>query len=256
MEIRILGAHASESKESRCISILIDRVLAIDAGGLAATLSLKDQKKIKSILLTHAHFDHIKDIPLMALNLFRMNATIKVHAIPEVNASVTTHLLDGTIYPVLQKLPVDNPTVTFHKITPCQEQEIEGYRVLAVPVQHTVKTVGYQVTDAAGKALFYSADTGPGLADYWKDLSFQLLIIDTTFPNSYEDYARFTGHLTPKLLLAELRALREIKGSLPRVVCIHRDPLLERRVEREIARVSALLGIPIAVGVENARFVL
>lgn len=256
MEIRILGAHASESKESRCISILIDGVLAIDAGGLAATLSLKDQKKIKSILLTHAHFDHIKDIPLMGLNLFRMNATIKVHSIPEVNASVANHLLDGAIYPVLQKLPVDNPTVTFHKITPHKEQEIEGYRVLAVPVHHTVKTVGYQVTDGAGKALFYSADTGPGLAAHWKGLSFQLLIIDTTFPNSYEEYASVTGHLTPKLLLAELRALREVRGSLPQVVCVHRDPLLQRQVGREIAEVSALLDIPIAVGRENCRFVL
>jgi ribonuclease BN (tRNA processing enzyme) len=256
MEIKILGAHASESKKARCISFLIDNVLAIDAGGLSATLSWRDKKRIKTVLLTHSHFDHIKDIPLVALSLFRNNATIKIYSLPVVNASVANHLLDGTIYPVLQKLPVDKPTVSFHKIVPYKEQKIGDYRVLAVPVNHTVDTIGYQVGDSAGKALFYTADTGPGLAIHWQRLSFQLLIIDTTFPNSYEKYARDTGHLTPRLLLAELMALREVKGCLPQVVAVHRDPLLAKRIAREIAEVSAFLDIPITVASENMHLVL
>jgi ribonuclease BN (tRNA processing enzyme) len=256
MEIRILGAHGGESKTARCTSFLVDNTLAIDAGGLAANLPLRGQRRLESVLLTHAHFDHIKDIPLIALNLYRMNARIKVYSIPEVIAAVTNHLLDGTVYPLLQNLPADEPTVTFHKITPYQEQQIGAYRVLAVPVNHTVSTVGYQVVDGAGKALFYTADTGPGLAGCWEHLSFQLLIIDTTFPDSYEEYARDTGHLTPKLLKAELIALREVRGSLPHVITVHRDPLLEKEVEREIAGVATLLDIPIIVAREGTRFTL
>lgn len=235
---------------------MVDDVLAIDAGGLAATLSLRDQKKLKSILLTHAHFDHIKDIPLIALNLFRMNASIKVHAVPEVNAVVIDHLLNGTTYPLLQKLPLDRPTVSFHNLAPYEEREIEGYRVLALPVNHTVNTVGFQIRDGAGKALFYTADTGPGLAGCWERLSFQLLIIDTTFPNSYEDYARETGHLTPRLLLAELTALRKVRQSLPRIIVVHRDPLLEKRMAREIAAVAAALDASITVAREGMLIVI
>ena len=256
MKIQILGAHSSESNTARCISFLVDNVLAIDAGGLAATLSLGGQKRLRSILLTHAHFDHIKDIPLIALNKYRVNASIRVHSLGEVNAAVINHLLNGNIYPLLQKLPAEKPAVSFHNITPYQEEIIEGYRVLAVPVNHTVSAVGYQVTDTAGKAMFYTADTGPGLADRWRRLSFQVLVIDTTFPNSYEEYARETGHLTPRLLLAELEALREIKGGLPRVIVVHRDPLLEKKVAKEIAAVAAVLGIPITVASEGMRFVL
>jgi ribonuclease BN (tRNA processing enzyme) len=256
MKIQILGAHSSESKTARCISFLIDSTLAIDAGGLAASLSLANQKKLRSILLTHAHFDHIKDVPLVALNLYRMNTSVKVYSLPEVSTIIIDHLLNGKVYPLLQKLPTDKPTVSFHSLTPFKEQKIDNYQVLAVPVNHDGNTVGYQVRNDEGKALFYTADTGPGLADCWQRLSFQLLIIDTTFPNSYEDYARDTGHLTPKLLLAELIALRKIKGSLPRVVVVHRDPLLENKVERELAKVSAALDTSITVAREGMRFIL
>jgi phosphoribosyl 1,2-cyclic phosphodiesterase len=256
MKIQILGAHASESKTARCISILVDGALAIDAGALASSLSLAGQKRLRAILLTHAHFDHIKDIPLVALNLYRMSSSIRVHALPEVNASIVKHLLDGKVYPLLQELPVHRPTVTFHNVTPYRERKIAGYRVLPVPVNHDGNTVGYQIGDGTGKAFFYTADTGPGLAECWRRLSFQLLIIDTTFPNSYEKYARFTGHLTSRLLLAELEELRKIRGSLPRVVVVHRDPLLENKTTRELADVAAVLGIKITVAGEGKRLSL
>ena len=256
MKIRILGAHSSESKTSRCVSFLIDDTLAIDAGGLAASLSLANQKRLRAILLTHAHFDHIKDIPLVALNLYRMNTSVKVYSLPEVSTVIIDHLLNGEVYPLLQELPTHKPTVSFHNLTPYKEQEIEDYLVLAVPVNHEGNTVGYQVRNGEGKALFYTADTGPGLADCWRRLSFQLLIVDTTFPNSYEDYARDTGHLTPKLLFAELVELRNIKGSLPGIVVVHRDPLLEKKVERELAEVAAALDTSITVAREGMRFIL
>jgi ribonuclease BN (tRNA processing enzyme) len=254
MEIKILGAHSSESKTTKCISFLIDNKLAIDAGGLAASLSLTDQKKIRAVLLTHSHFDHIKDIPLLALNFYRMKIALHVYSLPEVKSIIVTHLLNGRVYPELQKLPVEKPTVSFHRLTPFRDRQIEGYRVLAVPVNHVDNTVGCQVTDAGGGSMFYTSDTGSGLAGCWQLLSLQLLFIETTFPNSYEEYARMTGHLTPALLYQELVTLRQIRGSLPRIVIMHRDPLLMNRVDKEIAGVAAALHTPIVIAREGMRF--
>ncbi len=253
MKIDILGAHSTESKTTKCISILIDGVLAIDAGGLTSSLTLAGQKKLRAVIITHTHFDHIKDIPLVALNLYRMKASIDIYSLPQVGESIVKHFLDGKIYPRLHELPAEKPTVTFHDLSPYQEREIAGYTVLPVPVKHDGNTAGVQITDGRGKALFYTSDTGPGLADLWRHLSFQLLIIDTSLPNSYEKYARSTKHLTPKLLLGELTELRRIKGRLPRVVVIHRDPLLEKKTTEQLGDVATALGITITAAEEGMR---
>ncbi len=81
MNIRFLGAHNCEWPKTRLISLLIDDVLAIDAGALTSSLSLEGQQKIKAILLTHQHYDHVRDIPTLAMNLFLSGATTKVYSI-------------------------------------------------------------------------------------------------------------------------------------------------------------------------------
>ncbi|UCH43884.1 MAG: MBL fold metallo-hydrolase [Dehalococcoidales bacterium] len=49
---------------------MVDNILALDAGAITSSLSLADQQKIQAILLTHQHYDHIRDIPTVAMNLY------------------------------------------------------------------------------------------------------------------------------------------------------------------------------------------
>jgi len=133
-------------------------------------------------------------------------------------------------------------------------QKVNGHSVLAVPVNHSEPTVGYQVSDERGKAFFYTADTGPGLAECWRHVAPQLLIIDVTLPNSYEEFAIKTGHLTPILLERELMSFRECKGYLPQVMAVHMDASLEPRIRQELALVSDRLHIAIAIAFEGMQF--
>ena len=224
MNIRFLGAHNCESENTRLISLLIDDVLAVDAGALTSSLSFAAQQKIKAILLTHQHYDHVRDIATIAMNLFLRGATINVYSIPEVYDAVTTHLLDDELYPNFHQRPQHNPTVRFTKIEPGKAEPIEGYRVLAVPVSHRIPAVGYQVTSPDGKAVFYTGDTGPGLANCWQNVSPRLIIIEVTAPDKYKEWAPKSGHLTPSLLKDELASFREINGYLPQVVVVHMSP--------------------------------
>ena len=80
MDIHILGAHNCESQKSRLISLLIDEVLAIDAGSLTSNLSFEAQQKLKAVLLTHQHYDHVRDIPALGMNFYLEKATINVYA--------------------------------------------------------------------------------------------------------------------------------------------------------------------------------
>ncbi len=253
MDIRFLGAHNCETEDSLLVSVLIDEVLVMDAGGLTTSLSLPAQQKLKAILLTHQHYDHIRDIPAIAMNLFLQGASVNICTTQTVLDALSSHLLNGKLYPRFLELPETKPTVECAVIEPYQVEQIAGYSVLAVPVNHGGAAVGYQVTSPNGKAVFYTGDTGPGLTDCWKQVSPQLLITEVTMPNRYEESAVDRGHLTPSLLRQELTCFQELKGYVPSVVAVHMNPRLEQDIAAEIAVVAEVLNASIVLAYEGMR---
>ena len=251
MNIHILGAHNGESQTTSCVCFLIDDTLAIDAGGLTSNLSISDQQKLAAILLTHQHYDHIRDIPAIALNLSLRCHSIEVYSTADVLATIETHLLNGVVYPEFQKLPDSKPAVKLNVIKPYEPEKIDGHGILAIPVNHGDTTVGYQVSDNQGKTVFYTADTGPGFAQCWAHINPQLLIADVTLPNDYEEFAKQTGHLTPNLLKQELIIFRQLKGYLPQVIAVHMDAGLEEKIREEMALVAEALNISITIAYED-----
>ena len=253
MDIHILGAHNVESKKTKCVSLVIDNILAIDAGGLTSGLSVIEQNKLKAVLLTHQHYDHIRDIPTLALNLSTNGNGIDVYTTFGVRRVIETHLLNGTLYPKFQESPEAKPAINFRLIEPYITQKIECYEVLAVPVKHVDITIGYQISDNEGKVICYTADTGPGLVDCWRYLSPKLLIIDLTVPNRFEDFAKKTGHLTPVLLYSELVKFKELKGYLPKVVAVHMNPTLEKDIREEVDSIAKSLNSEITLAYEGMK---
>jgi ribonuclease BN (tRNA processing enzyme) len=251
MNIRFLGAHNCESEKTRLISLLIDGTLAIDAGAITSSLSLEAQQKIKALLLTHQHYDHVRDIPPLAMNLFLHGASITIYSLPAVHDIVTTHLLDDEIYPNFHQRPQRNPTLRFNIIEPLKPELIDDYNVLPVPVSHSVPAVGYQVTSPDGKTVFYTGDTGPSLDSCWRYVSPQLLIIEVTASDKYREGAAESGHLSPSLLKEELISFQELKGYFPRVVAVHMSPALEEEIAAEIAAVERELDCSITMGYEG-----
>jgi len=251
MNIQVLGAHNCESQSSKFISLLIDDILAIDAGGLTSSLSFQAQQKLKAILLTHQHYDHIRDIPAIGMTFFLYKATINIYSTQSVYDALTTHLLNGKLYPNFLEQPQQNPTIKFTIIEPYRIEQIEGYSILATEVNHSVPTIGYQVTSSDGKIVFYTGDTGPGLVNCWKYVSPQLLITEVIAPNRYNESAKESGHLTPSLLKQELIIFQEVKGYLPQVVVVHMTPTLEKEIEAEIAVVAKALNNSITLAYEG-----
>jgi ribonuclease BN (tRNA processing enzyme) len=164
MEIRILGAHNTESLESRMSGILVDDALCLDAGSLTSSLTIEEQLQLSAVLLTHRHYDHIRDIPALGMNLYLGHRSIEVYALDEVLQILSSGFINGEVYPRFTHRPEEQPTIKLVEFRPEEWREIAGYRVLSVSMPHSVPAVGYHVCEAHGPAVFYSGDTGPGFA--------------------------------------------------------------------------------------------
>jgi ribonuclease BN (tRNA processing enzyme) len=250
MNIKFLGAHNCESQNSKFISLLIDDILVVDAGGLTSSLSFTAQQKLKAILLTHQHYDHVRDIPAFAMNFGLFDTIFNIYSTQPVYDALVGHFLDGKLYPKPLEQFKGKSTIEFNVIEPYKTELIKGYSILPIPVNHIVPTVGYQITSPDGKVLFYTGDTGPGLANCWEQISPQLLIIEATAPNRLEAPFR-RWHLTPSLLKQELTSFRELKGYLPQVVVVHINAVLEEEIKADIAAVAEDLNHPLSVGYEG-----
>jgi ribonuclease BN (tRNA processing enzyme) len=251
MKIKILGAHNLESENTRLCTLLIDGVLAVEAGALTSNLSLDDQQKLKAVLLTHQHYDHIRDIPALAINFSEYDNTIDIYSTRPVHDALTNHFLNNIIYPNFMERPPDKPTVQFNIMEPGIAKTVAGYVVLPVKVTHAAPTVGFQITSAEGKKVFYTSDTGPGLTECWEQVAPDLLITETTIPNSYEKFALNTGHLTANLLQKELEDFHRLKGYLPKTVVVHMSPIYKETIEAEIAEAARNLNTEIQPGFEG-----
>ncbi len=256
MELRIIGAHNCETRDARLTSFLIDGRLAIDAGGLTSSLTIEEQQAIRSILITHHHFDHIRDLATLGMNMFA-RGTVDVYATQSVLDTISSYLFDGVLYVEFHRKPSpERPAFSLRPIEPDKEVAIEGYMVLPLKVKHVIPTVGYQITSPEGRALFYTGDTGSGLADVWKLVSPDLLLIEVTVPEQYRKAAEDHGHLSPQLLREELLSFRQIRGYLPPVITVHMSPHIEEDIRKEVSQVAADIGADIMMGYEGMRVVL
>jgi ribonuclease BN (tRNA processing enzyme) len=251
MKIKLLGAHNCETSDHRHTCLVIDGVLALDAGSLTAGLSLEEQKKLIAVLLSHQHYDHIRDVVALGTNLFHSRISQDIYSTVQVMKMLREHLFTSGMYRNLEEVPEENPVFRLNVIEPFSTFQAAGYKITALPVKHSVFTTGFYVVPPEGKSVFYTADTGPGLAECWEKISPQLLIIEVTETNKSEQFFRKAGHLTPSLLKEELVTFRKMKGYLPEVVAVHMSPEMEDGIKRELAAVSHELGCWITPGFEG-----
>ena len=242
MKLRVLGAHNVESRHTRMESHLIDGVLALDAGSLTRSLTQDELSGIRAIILSHRHFDHVKDLLPLGIAVRNEGVTIDVYAIQDTVAAVTETLMTGRLFPDFLSLPsVEAPTFRMHSVEFYQPIEVLGYEAIAVPVPHSVPAAGFQVSDS-NVSLFYTGDTGSGLGDAWEHVAPDVLLTEVTFGNANGAGARAAGHLTPSLLMDELAKFEQIHGRVPQIVVSHINPAWEDAVRRELADITKATG--------------
>lgn len=262
MHLRILGAHQSQTADYQYTSILVDGVLAIDAGSLASTLTLDEQLKVTDLLLTHQHWDHVKDIGGYGYNLLSARQSgqpavgARVYCTREVRSTVIQHLLSEHFWMNFFAMPSEkNPIFAFQETGPDAQFSVGPYQVRSVPVPHSVPVQGYQITGPDGRSAYYTGDNGEGCGKAWATVRPDVLITECTYSDAFvaREGGKLYGHLAPSFLQKELEIFRSIQGYLPRILIVHVNPFSEDAIRAELAQVARNLGASIEVAREGMR---
>uniref|UniRef100_A0A7C4AJ08 3',5'-cyclic-nucleotide phosphodiesterase n=1 Tax=Thermodesulfovibrio aggregans TaxID=86166 RepID=A0A7C4AJ08_9BACT len=235
MRIKVLGASGSDVPGRKLSSFLLNSKILFDAGGVTGSLSLKAQQKIEHIFITHAHLDHIRDIPFLADNMILggKSKQINIFSIKEVVDDIKKHLLNHRLWPDFTVIP--NAHESILKVKILKEEgfiRVNGYRITAYRMNHTVPAVGYLV-EKDGKSFFYTGDTG-SVPETWKKLAdkhLDALIIEVSFPNTMKDLAIKTGHLTAQLLFEDLMIFNH---PPEKIFITHVKPFYRHEIERDL----------------------
>lgn len=143
MELRILGCHGGETPHHKTSSFLLEGRVAIDAGAVTSMLTLEEQQKIETVLVSHAHLDHIKDLATLADNRCQQGGpTLTIAGVGETIRVLREHFFNDLIWPDFSRIdtPV-GPTIRFETLVAEAPTSVGGVRVRAVMVNHTMTRV-------------------------------------------------------------------------------------------------------------------
>ncbi len=213
MRVRILGCSGGiGGRHLRTTSMLLDRDILVDAGTGVEDLNLVELAAIDHIYLTHSHLDHVCSIPLLIDTVGQMRTQpITVHALPATLEILQNHIFNWSIWPDFTQIPnAERPLLRFAPIRLGDTHDLGGSRrITALPANHVVPALGYQLDSGAG-SMVYTGDTTTN-DELWpivnRIANLKYLIIETAFNNRERRLAELSKHLCPSLLAEELAKL-------------------------------------------------
>jgi len=245
-----IDAEGRASLEQRLSCFIVDGRVAIDAGSIAIGLSEGERARVRDVVVTHPHMDHVATLPIFVDDLFGfLEEPVRVRATQEVCDILARDVFNGTVYPPFQNF--DNGRTRVMEFVPFREGEefrAGGLSFKAVAVSHIVPTVGLVIKDGE-RTVAFSSDTS-ATEEFWRVVNreprLDALLIEASFPNSMAKLAAASGHLTPAVLGEELRKLAHKDVE---VLAMHLKPSFRARLVEELEA----LGVPRLSAMEPGR---
>ncbi|MCK9338022.1 MAG: HD domain-containing protein [Arcobacteraceae bacterium] len=207
--MQILGANGSKSVTTNLTSFLITDEMVVDCGNLINGLG-ENIVKIKHILLTHTHFDHIADLPIILDSYYsHFSDTIKIYSIKENIETIKTNIFNNYIWPDFSSISLidsKEKVIEFVELEYDKTYNIGGVEFTPFENNHMEGSCGYIINDE----LMITSDTYK-CDNIWNILNTKTtinkLVTEVSFPSIYEKLANISKHYTPKILSQELSKL-------------------------------------------------
>jgi ribonuclease BN (tRNA processing enzyme) len=234
LAIRALGPYGGSAPGYRLTTFLLDGETALDAGCLTDALPLSAQRRVRRVILTHAHFDHIVSLPLLCDNLYGQRRPLEVLAPAPVLATLSRDIFNDRVWPDFTRLPSRaRPTVRLRALAEGKPFRAGSVTITPFPVRHTVPAFGYIVAKP-GRSVLFSGDTRPD-DTLWvmarRARNLKAIFLEVSFSDTQAEVARASGHFTPRLVAEEVA---RAPARVP-VYLYHMKPPSLSRIRREIA---------------------
>ncbi len=207
----MLGCAGGKAPGCHLTSFLINEELLLEGGSAASGLTIEEQARLSGVVVSHAHLDHIAELPYLADNIFGLREdSLKVIGARDVLEQIQESIFNNAVWPNFCEIcHEDTPILDFSAIEEMETRSLGGIRITPYAVDHKGTTFGFIFEDAEC-ALLYTSDTGPTEA-IWRGAAevdnLRAVITEVSFPNRMEELARMTRHLTPAMLHAEMRKM-------------------------------------------------
>ena len=187
----------------------------LGSGVLSMLTSLTAPELLSALFISHWHFDHIADIPVL---LYRLEAFHKV--LPVYGPSDP----DSAVFRMLSS----SSSFDYHEVSPEQTVSFGNTDVHVFSARHPVPAVGYRIS-CCGKTICYTGDTNtlPSLEEDCRNCD--LLLADGLFPA--EAWNENKPHLS-----AELAARLALNADARSLIITHLNPIWPRQQLLEEAR--------------------
>jgi cAMP phosphodiesterase len=226
-------------------SYVVNGTLAIDAGALGLLGDLSAQFQVKDILLTHSHMDHIASLPIFLETVFQTpGGCVTLHASQATLDCLRRDIFNDRVWPDFIGMSEKGlPFVRVSVLEPHRAVEIAGLRVIPIPVDHVVPTLGFLI-EGPEATVAVPSDTGP-TEEFWEAgrnaANLKAVFLEASFPDKMESLAVISKHLTPAMFTAEARKLgREVP-----FIAVH---IKSRFFDEVVAELQAIGGIQVMVG--------
>ena len=179
--------------------------LEFGSGILSRLTARTAPEGLDAVLLSHWHFDHAADLPVLMYRLDALGAVLSVYA-PEDNASA------------LRKIVASSPSFRLITVAPGDEFAVGDCTVRVGEARHPVPAVGFRLS-VPGADFGYTGDTNtlPSLAGFYRGCD--CLLADGLFPS--ESWTEQKPHLS-----AALAAKLASQAGCKRLVLTHLNPLI------------------------------
>jgi ribonuclease BN (tRNA processing enzyme) len=238
VNVSLIATAAVGAGRQILTSYLVNDRLAVDAGTVGLLVPVEAQTRVRDIIITHSHLDHVASLPVFLDNVYSGTAdAVTIHGTAPVLESLQRDFFNGRVWPDYIGLSRSQaPFLRLALLEPGRPVVLEGLRITPVPVNHVVPTIGLLIDDGSS-AVVFSSDTAPTEA-LWQVANaasrLNAVFLEVSFPDEMAGLAEIAMHLTPRLFAAEVAKLRRPA----QLFAVHIKPRYHEQIVAELMRLG------------------